>query len=255
MTSLVREALSGSGLGAKDTDRSKNMFALGLALWLYSRPVEPALEWVTKRFARNAAVQQANLLLLRKGYHYGETVEAFAHRYEVAPAPQPPGRYRAIRGAEALALGPRAGGAAVGAGALLRHLPDHARLRSAPRTAQAQELRRVHDPGRGRDRRHRHGHRRELRRRPRHDRHERAGHGAQDRGDGPGRDDGAAPRDRGRAARRSFDRPAHQDRAERPAPGHLRAQRRGADAGPRRQHPRRLLRDGLRGRAHRCAAT
>jgi 2-oxoglutarate/2-oxoacid ferredoxin oxidoreductase subunit alpha len=105
MTSLVREALSGSGLGTKEVDRSKNMFALGLALWLYSRPLEPALAWATKRFAKNAAIQEANLLLLRKGFHYGETVEAFTHRYEVAPATLPPGRYRAIRGAEALALG------------------------------------------------------------------------------------------------------------------------------------------------------
>ncbi|HYE57929.1 MAG TPA: 2-oxoacid:acceptor oxidoreductase subunit alpha [Rhodothermales bacterium] len=105
MTSLVREALVGSGLGTKEVDRAKNMFALGLALWLYSRPLEPALDWATKRFARNAAIRDANLLLLRKGFHYGETVEAFSHRYEVAPATLPPGRYRAIRGAEALAMG------------------------------------------------------------------------------------------------------------------------------------------------------
>ena len=105
LTSLVREALHGSGLNTKQVDRSRNMFALGLALWLYSRPLEPALEWAGTKFGKDATVREANLLLLRKGHHYGETVEAFAHRYEVAPARLAAGTYRAIRGAEALALG------------------------------------------------------------------------------------------------------------------------------------------------------
>ena len=105
LTSLVRKALAETTLASRDKDRSRNLFALGLALWLYSRPLDPALEWATKRFAKNAAIQSANLLLLRAGFHYGETVEAFAHRYEVDPAALPPGHYRAIRGIEALSLG------------------------------------------------------------------------------------------------------------------------------------------------------
>jgi 2-oxoglutarate ferredoxin oxidoreductase subunit alpha len=105
LTGIVREALKDTGLNTKEMDRSKNMFALGLALWLYDRPLQPALDWAAHKFAKNAVVRDANLLLLRKGFHYGETTEMFAVRYEVRPAPLPPGRYRAIRGAEALALG------------------------------------------------------------------------------------------------------------------------------------------------------
>ncbi len=105
LTTICREALKGSGLNTKEIDRSKNMFALGLALWLYARPLDSALEWASRKFAKNAAVRDANLLLLRKGFHYGETIEAFAVRYDVRPAELPKGRYRAIRGAEALALG------------------------------------------------------------------------------------------------------------------------------------------------------
>ncbi len=105
LTTIVREALKDSGLNTKEMDRSKNMFALGLALWLYARPLDSALDWAAKKFAKNAAVRDANLLLLRKGFHYGETIEAFAVRYDVRPAELPKGRYRAIRGAEALALG------------------------------------------------------------------------------------------------------------------------------------------------------
>jgi 2-oxoglutarate ferredoxin oxidoreductase subunit alpha len=105
LTTLTREALADTELNQKEIDRSKNMFALGLALWLYSRPLEPAVNWVTQKFARNDLVREANLQLLNKGYHYGETTEDFLVRYEVRPAALQTGKYRAIRGVQALALG------------------------------------------------------------------------------------------------------------------------------------------------------
>ena len=105
LTQLTRDALADSGLGQKEVDRSKNMFALGLALWLYGRPIEPATNWLNEKFAKKPEIRDANLHLLHKGYHYGETTEAFTTRYEVRPAALPPGKYRTIRGAQALALG------------------------------------------------------------------------------------------------------------------------------------------------------
>ena len=87
-----------------------------------------------------------------------------------------------------------------------RQLPDHARLRAAARARAAPGPRRADDPGRGRDRRRRHGARRGVRRRPRRHRHERPGHGPQGRDDrAGGRARAAADRDR-RAARRPVDR-------------------------------------------------
>ncbi len=105
LTRLTREALKDSGLNMKEIDRTKNMFALGLALWLYSRPLEPVIEWLKQKFAHKPELLEANLKVLKKGYHYGETTEDFVVRYEVQPAPLPPGKYRFIRGNEALALG------------------------------------------------------------------------------------------------------------------------------------------------------
>ena len=105
LTRLTREALSDTDLSTKQVDQSKNMFALGLALWLYTRPVESTVEWLKAKFAHAPEILEANLHVLKKGYHYGETTEAFAARYEVAPAKLPPGLYRGIRGNEALALG------------------------------------------------------------------------------------------------------------------------------------------------------
>jgi len=105
LTKLAREALADSSLNQKEVDRSKNMFALGLALWLYSRPIDPAIAWISKKFARDETIREANLQLLKKGFHYGETTEEFAVRYEVNPARLPAGTYRAIRGVQALAMG------------------------------------------------------------------------------------------------------------------------------------------------------
>ena len=105
LTRLTHEALADSGLSKQEVDRAKNMFALGLALWLYTRPVEPARQWIRTKFARVPAIRDANLRALDKGYHYGDVSESFVARYDVPPADLPPGTYRAITGNEALALG------------------------------------------------------------------------------------------------------------------------------------------------------
>ncbi len=105
LTEMTREALSDTDLSIQQIDRSKNMFALGMALWMYSRPVAPAREWIEQKFEDEPEIRDANLHVLQKGYHYGETVDAFAVRYEVNEAAMKPGTYRAIRGSEALALG------------------------------------------------------------------------------------------------------------------------------------------------------
>ncbi len=106
LTKLTREALADSGLSTKQIDQSKNMFALGLALWLYSRPLDMTEDWLVRKFSRDPQIRDANLHALRKGFHFGETTEVFASRFAVEPATNlEPGLYRGIRGNEALALG------------------------------------------------------------------------------------------------------------------------------------------------------
>jgi len=105
LTRMTEDALKEFGLDKKVVDRSKNMFALGLTLWLYSRPIEPALDWLAQKFSSRPELLKANIHVLKKGFHYGETTEDFVVHYRVAPAQLEPGIYRAIRGIEALALG------------------------------------------------------------------------------------------------------------------------------------------------------
>jgi 2-oxoglutarate ferredoxin oxidoreductase subunit alpha len=102
---LTQEALKESGLGAKDIDRCKNFFALGVISWLYGRPIEPTVDWITERFAKNPTIGEANKTVLKAGYFYGETCELFDQSYQVAKAKLPPGRYRRISGNEAVSLG------------------------------------------------------------------------------------------------------------------------------------------------------
>ena len=103
MTSLTQKATEPLGVKARDSERSKNFFALGVISWLYSRPTEPTLEWIEGRF--KDLVKESNLAAFRAGYNYGETSELFDHPYEVAPAQLPAGEYTNITGNVALAWG------------------------------------------------------------------------------------------------------------------------------------------------------
>jgi 2-oxoglutarate ferredoxin oxidoreductase subunit alpha len=105
LTQLTLDALEGSELSRKDAGRSKNMFALGLLSWMYSRPTEGTINFVRQKFATKPDIAQANITAFRAGWNYGETTEAFAVSYEVKPAPQSAGTYRNISGNLALAYG------------------------------------------------------------------------------------------------------------------------------------------------------
>ncbi|HLS40083.1 MAG TPA: 2-oxoacid:acceptor oxidoreductase subunit alpha [Ornithinicoccus sp.] len=105
LTSMTVEALAGFELTRKEKERAKNMLALGLLLWMFSRPIEGTEAFLRAKFAAKPEIREANLAALRAGYNYGETTEDFAVRFEVAPAPMPPGTYRTITGNTALALG------------------------------------------------------------------------------------------------------------------------------------------------------
>jgi 2-oxoglutarate/2-oxoacid ferredoxin oxidoreductase subunit alpha len=105
MATLTIGAVESTGLGKKDAERCKNMFALGLLSWMYHRPTEGTERFLREKFARKPDIAEANVLAFRAGWNYGETTEAFAVTYEVAPAKLSPGTYRQITGNTALAYG------------------------------------------------------------------------------------------------------------------------------------------------------
>ncbi len=106
LTKMTLDALAGSELSRKDAGRSKNMFALGLLSWMYSRPTDGTVAFIEKKFAHKPDIANANLAAFKAGFHFGETTEAFAVSYEVKPATSmPAGRYRNITGNLALSYG------------------------------------------------------------------------------------------------------------------------------------------------------
>ncbi|GAA1190011.1 2-oxoacid:acceptor oxidoreductase subunit alpha [Pseudonocardia alaniniphila] len=123
MATLTRGALEETGLSKKDAERAKNMFALGLLSWMYHRPHEGTERFLREKFARRPEVAEANILAFRAGHAYGETTEAFAVTYEVAPAKLDVGTYRQITGNTALAYGIIAAGQVSGLPVFLGSYP------------------------------------------------------------------------------------------------------------------------------------
>ena len=105
LTGITVGAVKEFGLSRKDAARAKNMFALGLLSWMYGRPTEGTETFLARKFAKDAAVRDANLTAFRAGWNYGETTETFVVRYEVKPAPMSAGTYRNITGNLALSYG------------------------------------------------------------------------------------------------------------------------------------------------------
>src|SRR5690348_10095980 len=105
LTSMTVGALSDHGVSKKDAERAKNMFALGLVCWMYSRPFESTLRFLERKFAKRPDLVAANKAAFQAGWNFGETTEDFSVRYEVKPAKMIPGPYRNITGNQALSLG------------------------------------------------------------------------------------------------------------------------------------------------------
>ena len=105
LTTMTLEAVKDAGVTSREAERAKNMFALGLMSWLYTRPTESTVGEIRTKFAKRPEIAEANIRAFQAGYAFGETTESFAVQYEVAPAKMAPGVYRNVTGNQALALG------------------------------------------------------------------------------------------------------------------------------------------------------
>ena len=107
ITRHTLEAVKESGLGQKEALRCRNMWALGLMLWMYGREREATIEWFRQKFAKRPEIARANTAALNAGHAFGETAEMASHvtGYAVSEADLEPGLYRTVTGTEALAWG------------------------------------------------------------------------------------------------------------------------------------------------------
>ena len=107
MSRLTQAAVKPFGLSQKESLRCKNMWALGLMMWMYDRDRKATIEWLEQKFASRAEIAEANTAALNAGHAFGETAELpdLFHGYSVPRAEIAPGEYRAVTGSESLAWG------------------------------------------------------------------------------------------------------------------------------------------------------
>lgn len=112
ISQLTVDAVKPFGLGNKDALRCKNMWTLGLALWMFDRDRQPIVDWLKAKFAKKPELAEANIAALNAGHAYGETAELGAmgiSQRHVPAVPAEPGLYRTVTGADSISLGLVAG--------------------------------------------------------------------------------------------------------------------------------------------------
>ncbi|HEY0086061.1 MAG TPA: 2-oxoacid:acceptor oxidoreductase subunit alpha, partial [Allosphingosinicella sp.] len=111
ISQLTMDAVKPFGLGNKEALRCKNMWTLGLALWMFDRDRAPIEDWLRAKFAKAPTLVEANIAALNAGHAFGETAEIGGQipQQTIAPAPAEPGLYRTVTGAEAISMGLVAG--------------------------------------------------------------------------------------------------------------------------------------------------
>lgn len=106
LSTLTQSSLSDSGMDNKSIMRSKNMFALGLICWLFNRPIEQAVHFLSNKFSKKPSILQANIKVLTDGYHYGNNIHLSISTFHVDKSIETPnGKYSSINGNKAAAWG------------------------------------------------------------------------------------------------------------------------------------------------------
>ena len=106
LTSITQDSLKDFEMDNKSVMRSKNMFALGLICWLFNRPIDQAMHFLTDKFKKKPDILQANLKVLTDGFNYGNNIHLSLTTYLVDKSEETPkGKYTSINGNKATAWG------------------------------------------------------------------------------------------------------------------------------------------------------
>jgi 2-oxoglutarate ferredoxin oxidoreductase subunit alpha len=106
ISQMVKDCLADTGMDNKSMLKCRNMFAVGLVCWLFSRDLTIAEEFIREKFAKKPEVAEANIKVIRAGYDYGHNTHASAsHTYKIESKVKTPGRYMDITGNKATAYG------------------------------------------------------------------------------------------------------------------------------------------------------
>ncbi len=107
ISTLTQESLKDSGMDPKTVLKCKNMFTLGMACYIYSRPLEYIYMYLERKFSKkHPELIEPNKKVLNDGYNYAANIQAIPNTYTIAPVKnKKPGTYRNITGNQATAWG------------------------------------------------------------------------------------------------------------------------------------------------------
>jgi 2-oxoglutarate ferredoxin oxidoreductase subunit alpha len=106
ITQMVKDALKDTGMDNKAMLKCRNMFALGLVCWLFSRDLDLVANFLKEKFAKKPGVAEANIKVIQAGYDYGHNTHSSATNvYRIESKEKTPGRYMDITGNKATAYG------------------------------------------------------------------------------------------------------------------------------------------------------
>ena len=106
ITTMTREALVDSELDNKSKTKCKNMFALGICLYITNRSTAHAHDYINAKFGKKSPdVAVANNHVIEAGYNYAANNHLSHSAYAVEPQGLPKGKYRTINGNVATAWG------------------------------------------------------------------------------------------------------------------------------------------------------
>lgn len=123
ITTQTTETLKDLDLDNKSKTRCKNFYALGMAYHMFSRELDPTIDWIKAKFKGKDILIEANTLALKAGRNFAETLEAVVSTYEVPKAKISKGTYRSVNGNTATAWGLMRGAEAAGLNLFLGSYP------------------------------------------------------------------------------------------------------------------------------------
>jgi 2-oxoglutarate ferredoxin oxidoreductase subunit alpha len=106
ITKLTEASLKDSGLDMIAIHKCKNMFTLGMACFIYDRPLEYVNVYIERKFKKkHPEMIVPNKKVVFDGYNYASNIQAVPNTYSIAPAKLEKGLYRNITGNQAIAWG------------------------------------------------------------------------------------------------------------------------------------------------------
>ena len=120
ISQMVKDCLADTGMDNKSMLKCRNMFAVGLVCWLFSRDLTIAEEFIREKFAKKPEIAEANIKVLNDGFNYGANTHASVSTYKIeSKAPKSKGLYTDINGNKATAYGLIAAAEKAGSGLYL----------------------------------------------------------------------------------------------------------------------------------------